>query len=194
MDAQIGRVLQALADAGLERRTLVIFTSDHGDLDGAHRLEHKSILYEEAARVPFIMSWKGRIAAGTVDRTHLISNGLDLLPTLCDYAGIERPAGLLGRNLRPLAEQGEVAGWRSHVVAESQNGRMVRTKRFKYCVYDCGEHREMLIDLQEDPGEMNNLADLPTHQKELNHHRRLLRDWTKQQNDAIAQPYIVQPE
>ena len=50
-DRRIGAVLQALKDAGLEERTLVIFTSDHGDMDSSHRLEHKSVLYEEAARV-----------------------------------------------------------------------------------------------------------------------------------------------
>ena len=192
-DAQIGRVLQAVADAGLQNETLIVFTSDHGDMDSAHRLEHKSVLYEESVRIPFLMSCKARIPAGQVDRTHLVSNGLDLLPTLCDYAGIKAPEGLSGRSLRPLAEQKELAGWRDHLVTESQNGRMVCTERFKYCVYDCGEHREVLTDLQKDPGEMTNLADATEHRETLNRHRRFLYDWVSQQNDTVAKPYVVMP-
>jgi len=56
VDAEIGQVLEALRESGLEKETLVVFTSDHGDMDGAHRLQHKSVPYEECSRVPFIMS------------------------------------------------------------------------------------------------------------------------------------------
>lgn len=193
VDAEIAAVLAAFREAGLEENTLVIFTSDHGDMDGAHRLEHKSVLYEESARIPFVVSWKGKLPAGAVDRQHLISNGLDLLPTLCDFAGATPPRGLAGRSVRPLLE-GRPTTWRDHVVTESQNGRMVRTGRFKYCVYDRGANREMLIDLESDPGEMTNLAPLPEHARELNRHRRLLQDWVRQIDDQVAKPYIVQPE
>ena len=96
VDAQIGQVLEALRAAGLEEKTLVVFTSDHGDMDGSHRLEHKSMFYEEAARVPFIVSYKGVTKPGLVDNQHLVSSGQDLIPTLCDYAGIKPPAALLG--------------------------------------------------------------------------------------------------
>ncbi|MHC4369619.1 MAG: sulfatase family protein, partial [Planctomycetota bacterium] len=81
VDAEIATVLGALREAGLEDNTLVVFTSDHGDMDSAHKMEHKSVLYEEAVRVPFVMSHKGVIPGGKVDDTHLVSNGLDLLPT-----------------------------------------------------------------------------------------------------------------
>jgi arylsulfatase A-like enzyme len=190
VDAQIGMVLNALREAGLEDDTLIVFTSDHGDMDSAHKLEHKSILYQEALNVPFIMSLPGRIAKGAVDRTHLVSNGLDLLPTLCDYAGIAAPAGRRGRSLRPLAEGKTAEPWRDFVVAESQNGRMVRTDRFKYCVYDSGAHPELLTDLQNDPGEMKNLTDVPAFQSVLDRHRKILRDWVQQTGDKIAASYI----
>src|SRR5690606_22122728 len=64
VDAEIGRVLAALREAGLEKDTLVVFCSDHGDMDSAHRLEHKAVLYEESARVPLLVSWKGVTKAG----------------------------------------------------------------------------------------------------------------------------------
>ena len=183
-------VLDALKQSGLEDNTVVIFTSDHGDMDSAHKLEHKSILYEEAARIPFIMSHKGRIPRGKVDDTHLISNGLDLICTLCDYAGIEAPKGLPGASVRPLAEGKKVSAWRDSVVVESQSGRMLRTDRYKYCIYDSGANREQLTDLKNDPGEMKNLAGDAKFKGVLDEHRKLLAEWVKRTNDKIGAKYI----
>jgi len=177
VDAHIARILKAVRDAGLEENTLIIFASDHGDMDAAHRMEHKTALYEEAARVPFIVSYRGVTRTGLVDETHLVSAGLDLIPTMCDYARIEPPEGLRGRSVRALAEGRRPASWRDQLVVESQVGRMVRTKRYKYNVYDDGERREQLIDLENDPGEMANLAEDPKYKKVLNEHRGRLRRW-----------------
>ena len=190
VDAHIAVVLDALKTAGLEDNTVVIFTSDHGDMDSAHKLEHKSILYEEAARIPFIMSHKNHIPKGKVDDTHLVSNGLDLICTLCDYAGIEAPKGLAGASLRPLAEVKKVSDWRDSIVVESQNGRMLRTDRYKYCIYDSGANREQLIDLKNDPGEMKNLAGDAAFKGVLDKHRKLLAAWVKQTGDKIGAKYI----
>jgi arylsulfatase A-like enzyme len=137
------------------------------------------------------MSFPGRIRSSTVDRKHFVSNGLDLLPTLCDYAGIEPPARRPGRSLRPLAEGKPVENWRTSVAAESQNGRMVRTERFKYCLYDSGAHREQLTDLQNDPGEMKNLAEDPAFKDALDQHRQLLKNWVRQIDDNIAAAYLT---
>ena len=191
VDAKIAKVLAAVRDAGLEENTLIVFTSDHGDHDSAHRLEHKSILYEEAARIPFLMSYKGVIPAGVVDHTHLVSNGLDLLPTLCDYAGIAPPKGLLGQSIRPVAEGKPLKAWRDHLVVESQNGRMLRTSRFKYVVYDSGRHREQLFDLVNDPGEMASLAYVEAHKATLDAHRELLSKWVARADDSIGKQYVV---
>jgi len=190
VDSQIGRVLDALRASGLEDRTLVVFTSDHGDLDAAHRLEHKSILYEEAARVPLVVSQKGVTKAGLVDDEHLVSVGLDLIPTLCDYAGIDPPAGLLGSSVRPLAEGRPLPSWRDSVVVETENGRMIRTARYKYNLYDSGAHREQLIDLEADPGEMQNLAQDPAHADVRKTHRALLRRWIESSGDEIGKAYL----
>jgi arylsulfatase A-like enzyme len=194
VDAHIAKVLEALRRAGLEESTVVVFTSDHGDLNAAHRLEHKSILYEEAARVPFIVSRKGVTPPGSVDDEHFVSVGLDLIPTLCDFAGIEPPPDLRGRSVRPLAEGRQVDSWRDEVVVESQAGRMLRTDRFKYVVYESGAHREQLMDLRADPGEMVNLAETPKYREVLNEHRQRLRRWVDTTGDEIAQPYVPQGE
>lgn len=194
VDAQIGRVLAALQQQGLEERTVVVFSSDHGDLDSAHRLEHKSVLYEEAARVPFIVSYRGVTPAGLVDRRHLVSAGLDLLPTLCDFAGVPPPPDLPGRSVRTLAEGHSPDAWREDLVVESSDGRAIRTDRFKYTVYRSGKHREQLIDLQADPGEMKNLAENPAYRGVLQEHRRRLAAWVRRVRDEDAKAYLVEPQ
>jgi arylsulfatase A-like enzyme len=70
---------------------------------------------------------------------------------------------------------------------------MVRTARFKYCVYEHGQRRETLIDLTRDPGEMTNLAERPEHRDELDRHRRLLARWVERWGDSLARDYIVRP-
>jgi arylsulfatase A-like enzyme len=188
-DAEIGKMLRALESSGLRESTLIVFTSDHGDMQGAHRWNQKKIMYEEAAGVPFIVAAPG--GATPANRDDLVSVGLDLLPTLCDYAGIEGADEWRGRSVRPLidAAPGADPPWRDHVVAETEwtfpglmpppvmahlHGRMLRTARYKYICHSWGRHREQLFDLQSDPGEMINLATSGAHQGMLSEHRRVL--------------------
>lgn len=192
VDREIGQVLQALRLAGLEEKTLVVFTSDHGDMDGSHRLEHKSMFYQEAARVPFIVSLKGVTQPGLVDNRHLVSSGQDLIPTLCDFAGIKTPPALLGRSVRALAEGRAAQDWRPCVVSETHYGRMICTGRYKYCVYETGQRREQLVDLEKDPGEMQNLAADPACSDVLARHRQLLREWVETNHDQLAASYLIE--
>ena len=174
VDAQIARVLNVLRNSGQADRTVVIFTSDHGDMDSAHRLEHKSTLYEEACRIPLIIRPPGEETPGRVDRNRLVSNGLDILPTLCDYAGIDPPEGLLGRSLRPIAEGIGCDSWRQNLSLECAIGRAILTDRFKYAVYDVGANYEQLIDLVEDPQEMRNVLRDTHHYQVLENLRSIL--------------------
>lgn len=174
VDAEIARVLAALRSSGLERDTVVVFSSDHGDMDSAHGFEHKSLPYEESARVPLIVSWPGRVPARKVNRSHLVSSTVDLLPTLCDFAGIQPPPGLPGRSFRPLAEGRKPASWREDLLVEFTGGRSLRSRRYKYSVWDKGENREVLIDMEKDPGEMKNLAGDPAFASVLESHRERL--------------------
>ncbi len=162
VDAQIGTVLAALRESGQEEETVVIFTSDHGDNDGAHKMEHKDVLYEESVRIPFIISQPGRTSAA-VDRSHLVSNGLDLLPTLCDYAGAECPADRAGVSLRPLAEGRAPAKWREWLPVECEIGDLIVTERYKYMLHHHGARAEQLMDLARDPGETRNALNDPEH-------------------------------
>lgn len=191
VDQQIGEVLKALRDTGLDRNTLVVFTSDHGDMDSSHHLEHKSVLYEEASRVPFIVSWNGVTKAGQVDKEHLVSTGLDLIPTLCDFAGIPTPEALKGHSVRALAEGRASASWRDTLVVENGDSRMLRSARYKYVVYASGARREMLTDMLADPGEMKNLALDPSLAPVLTEHRRFLKEWYPQNGESLDPKYLV---
>jgi arylsulfatase A-like enzyme len=209
VDREIGVVLEALRESGRDKDTLVVLTSDHGDQDASHRLEHKEVLYEEAIRVPFVVSGKGVAKPGAVDRQHLVSNGLDLIPTLCDFAGIPKPASLGGYSVRPLAEGKSVPQWRDCLVVENHLGRLVHGGQWKYLAGRDAKHgdacgicpgriknwdgkvREMLIDLETDPGEMVNLAKERRHEPRLRDGRRLLRAWHERNGVALDPGYLV---
>lgn len=172
VDAQIGQVLEALHESGQADNTVVIFTSDHGDHDASHRMEHKDCAYEEASAVPLLVRHPGKTPAGHIESA-LVSNGLDLIPTLCDYAGIEKPANLKGASFRSLAEAEPDAVRREALIGESQVGRMVVTERYKYVMHHHGERAEQLYDLKKDPGETRNFAHDSDQQAALNRHRAL---------------------
>ena len=190
VDRAIGLILAALEQGGWLENTLVVFTSDHGDGSAAHRWVAKNSLYDEPTAVPFIVSFPGRVPEGVVDEEHLVS-GLDVLPTVCDYAGVAAPP-TSGRSLRAAIEDPS-APWRDYVVAEltvgeregPMLGRMVRSGRYKYCAYSAGAKREQLFDMVEDPGEMHDLSAQPTARAALDEHRAMLREWTRTTADAF---------
>lgn len=178
VDACIGSIITALEQSSHYRNTLLIFSADHGDTFGAHKgMITKGTLYEESVAVPFICSLPGRIPAGVLDEKTLIS-GYDLLPTVCDYAGIEPPEHQRGLSLRPLLERGEKPE-RAAVFSEVWvQGRMVRTERYKYLRYFDSKN-EMLFDLDSDPGELVNLAYQPGYEAILEQHRKLQDDFER---------------
>ncbi|MCK5700559.1 MAG: sulfatase-like hydrolase/transferase, partial [Cyclobacteriaceae bacterium] len=187
VDQQIGRVLNALKEKGLDENTLIIFTSDHGDGAGSHKWAAKLNLYEESTKVPFIISWKGKITPGVNQR--LIS-GLDVLPTMCDYAGIDMPASFLGKSLKSVLENPEAES-NGFVVTElatdpknpEWKGRMIRMNQYKYNLYSKGERNEQLFDLADDPGEMQNLASESNMQEVKESLRNKLVKWMEETDD-----------
>ncbi|MFB3826394.1 MAG: sulfatase [Bryobacteraceae bacterium] len=195
VDGLIGQVLAPLRQARLEERTLIVFLADHGDCQGAHRWNQKTVFFEEAARVPLIVSYKGVTKPGVSRR--LAHTGVDLIPTLCSYAGIPKPAQLPGLSLRDpdkdpreylvvcnkMIEGAEVDGR-----LPTPEGRMVRSQRYKYCAYSEGARRESLVDLERDPGEMVNVAGEARYRETLVRHRAMLAAWGRQTNDRFAIP------
>lgn len=204
MDEQVGRVLGALETSSQREQTLVAYTSDHGDGNAAHGWNQKMVLYEEAVRIPLILSWLGHTPPGRVDKTRLVSMGLDLLPTFCDYAGVSVPPRLTGRSLRPWAGLSASAPTNSlprFVVTEVNysnllpgeklvQGLLLRTADYSYINYSAGKNREQLFNLRTDPGQMTNLVTRPDHMGVLKEHRQLMRDWVKQTQSPFPSDQI----
>ena len=195
VDGYIGELLDGLEASGKADNTVILFISDHGDGMGAHRWNQKTLFYEETARVPFIVSWPGRTQAGTVDDTQLVNLGTDLFPTVLDFAGIDQPGHMKGISMRPFSE-GRPGPENPFVVSQNNlqpaydvegdvNGRMLRTRRYKYVKYSKGRYPEQLFDLLEDPGEMVNLAVSGNHAAHLAEHRQLLAEWMRENGDPF---------
>jgi arylsulfatase A-like enzyme len=188
VDAQIGRVLAALRASAAAENTVILLTSDHGEGMGAHGWVQKAAFWEESAKVPFILSGGPVSRRGVIDADTLVS-GVDVMPTLCDYAGIAAPKKTRGVSTRRPVEGSLVA--REFIASEllygdaARAGRMIRTKRYKYVVFNSGARPEQLFDLERDPGEIQNLARSKTAEPILNEHRKLLARWARTTDDAF---------
>ncbi len=159
MDQQIGRILDALDEKGLAKNTLVVFSSDHGHFIGEHGLIAKAIHhYEDLLRVPFIVRWPGKTPAGKA--SDAIQNLVDLAPSFLAAAGLDVPGLMTGLDQTECWTSG--ASCRNWSITENHHTRTnfhMKTyvnARYKITVYRKGSDGE-LFDLQEDPGEINNL-------------------------------------
>ena len=130
MDAQIGRVLDAVDRLGLRENTVIVFWSDHGYHLGEHGLWMKQSCFEESARVPLIISAPGKGTGQTCARPVEL---IDVYPTLTDLAGVAAPKNLEGTSLRPLLER-PTAEWKRPAYTQVQRGpfpgHSVRTERW----------------------------------------------------------------
>jgi|SaaInlStandDraft_1057018.scaffolds.fasta_scaffold29186_2 arylsulfatase A-like enzyme len=154
VDGQIGKLLESLKQSPHADNTLIIFTSDHGDHNASHKLEHKTIPYEEAAGIPLIINAPGG-TEGKVDNKSVVSNGLDLFPTICDFAGVDIPKHLQGHSLRPLVEGNE--GLRREAISiECEIGNAVVSQQHMYMQCFEGEHAEQFYDFEQDPHQTRN--------------------------------------
>lgn len=199
VDARIGVILSALRDTGRLDDTLIVFACDHGDCQGAHGWNQKTVLYDNVSRVPLIIVKPGGGQARLDQR--LVNTGTDILPTLLDFAGISIPGDLPGLSLKSSA-QAAITDPRRYVVSEVKmaqggavdgrvpelSGRMVRSRNFKYCAYDIGTRRESLFDMERDPGETVNLAGRTELRQEVERHRQYLAEWCRLTGDSFELP------
>ncbi len=174
IDDHVGRLLESLERTGQRENTIVIFTSDHGEMLGDHGLISKGCrFYEGLVHVPLIISWPGFIQEGK--RKEALVELTDIAPTLLDYAGVTIPKDMVGRSLRKMLE-GDLDQHRQFVRCEFYQAlsllapkredwegsfaTMIRTDRYKLAVYHGHEFGE-LFDLEKDPDEFENLWDNP---------------------------------
>lgn len=172
IDSQIGRVLDLLEATGQRENTIVIFTSDHGEMLGDHGIYLKGpYFYDPAVSVPLIVSCPGKIKAG--QRSKALVELCDIAPTILDACGIDRHPGMQARSLWPMLT-GDLSldHHRDDVYSEfyGSNFRhdppahitMVRTKEYKLTVAH-GQNTGELYDLEKDPNETHNLWNDPSH-------------------------------
>ena len=190
MDAQVGRVLDALDRLKLADSTIVVFFSDHGWLLGEHGGQwQKRSLFEESARVPLIIRVPGAKASGQTSRRPV--ELVDLHPTLAEIAGLPIHPTLEGRSLKPLLANPQAAWDKPAFTQVTRNaevsltvgvdpkkqslmGRSVRTDRWCYIEWDEGRAGAELYDAQADPKQYRNLAADPQHAKSVAEMKRLL--------------------
>jgi arylsulfatase A-like enzyme len=159
MDAQVGRVLDALDALGLRENTIVIFTSDHGYLLGEHNKFQKQHLFEQSTRVPSILSVPWMTATHGRATSH-ITELIDIYPTLAQLARLTPPANLQGQSLLPLLKDPKTAKWDKHMAftISRSGGESIRTHRWRFTQWGHGAKGAELYDRQKDPGEFTNLA------------------------------------
>jgi choline-sulfatase len=182
-DSRVGQLVETLEQLGLRENTIVIVTSDHGDMVGEHGLWFKRTFYEWSARVPFIVSAPGRYPSGR--RVEGVASLVDLFPTLLEMTGLPPATHLDGQSMAPLLagdNAGEAPEWKDEAVIDFTSAgalhpwRAVRQGRYKYVsVHTAGP---LLFDLEQDPNEWHNLAGQPeVAEVEAQLRQRVEADW-----------------
>jgi arylsulfatase A-like enzyme len=183
IDDNVGKILETLREHHLINKTMIVFTSDHGDLCGEHGRLNKGVPYEGSARIPFLMVCPGKVPPKTQVDEALTC--IDFLPTAMSLLGITVPHDVDGRDASQLFS-GQEADWEDVALVRSTSTRTpwisVITKRFKL-VYSTVD-QPWLVDLRNDPHEVSNLWEQPEHAKLVRDLTTWLNEYGVQHNDA----------
>lgn len=154
VDDHIGTLLRGLdANPAIKKNTIIVFVSDHGEMQGAHRAITKGYPYDECQQVPLIIVSPN--AKKDIKVNQLVS-GIDIYPTLCELTGAKAPANLEGKSLAKIVKGESKKEVRDFLYGENQTFVNVVKGDFKYTYFDLDD-KELLVDLKNDPGEMKNL-------------------------------------
>ena len=177
IDHQIGRLLEALFEYEVAQNTIILFTSDHGDLMGDHNMFRKNYPYQGAMNVPFILYDPNDLLhlQKGADRRDLVELR-DVMPTLLECAGIPIPDCVEGKSVLPMA-RGEKTEWRDYIHGEhsrrENSYQTIVTQKYKY-IWFSDNGREQFFDLENDPTELHNLIEEKGFQEEIDRCRKLL--------------------
>jgi len=191
LDWNLGRLMQALDEAGLTEDTILVFTSDHGEMFGAHGRQGKTIFYEEAARIPFLMRWPAAIPRKSVSETLLGTP--DIMPTILSLMNIPIPSTVEGKDLSSHAlgkggseprvahmqGLGATAAW-----TDGSEWRALRDHEYTYAIYH-SDRKELLFNHRRDAYQLVDLSGDRAFRATLEHYRTLSETWRKEQNDTF---------
>ncbi len=183
-DDCIGRLVEAMKARGTWDRTLFVFTSDHGEMMGAHGALSKGRFWEESARVPLVIRWPGHVQSG---RTKALAQLFDVYPTVVEAVGGTLSPGRFARSLLPVAT-GKAESVRDVAVSEigmnAPLGIMLRDKQYKWWA---DRDREFLFDVEADPLEQNNLAAAAEHRATLEKMHVQVLNWLRSTQVNLAE-------
>ena len=185
-DRHIGQLIKSVQNKGISDETIIIFTTDHGEMAGSHKLIAKTTFYEESSKIPVIIKYPKIIKPKTVNENALIST-IDIMPSLLDLAGLSIPDDLDGRSFKnEILYPNNKESTFNAVYSQNQFGRMVRFDNFKYVrsiVY--GKRYEILFDIKNDPLESKNLINEFEHKEAAEKAKNLLDKWLKDENTFL---------
>jgi len=193
IDDNVGKILNALRAAGVADRTIVVFTADHGDMCGEHGRNNKGVPFEGSARIPFLLTYPGKVKPGTV--IHEALNNTDFKPTILSLMGVANLAGDDGCDASTLFLTGKTpAAWRNVTFSRNSGGKwlMAVTSRHKFIVND--DSNPQLFDLEKDPFEMNNLFATPAARPIVRELAQALSDYAKRCHDNYVTDPSVQAD
>jgi arylsulfatase A-like enzyme len=180
LDAQVGRILDALAETKHDGDTLVIFTSDHGLAVGRHGLMGKQNLYDHSMRPPLLLRGPG-VPAGK--RSAALCYLQDVFPTACELAGVPRPETVEGLSLAPVLSGKKPSARSSLFGADRDVQRMVRTEKWKLIRYPKID-RTQLFNVADDPDELKDLAVKRRYADKVKEIMDLLKQWQRKVGDG----------
>jgi len=194
LDVCMGRVMKALEEAGIAEDTILVFSSDHGDMLGSHRMSHKQEPFEESISIPFIVRYPRRVPKGR--KTDALLSPMDIMPTLLGLAGAPIPDSVEGISLADAAlgkrsDQQEallimkmLPGGNPWIINAATEWRGVRTRTHTYCrLADGGPW--LLYDNQNDPQQMKNLINDPAHKELQDEMEATMQKLLKKANDPF---------
>jgi len=193
LDQHIGRILDELDRLGIADNTLVVYTTDHGDLCGNHGMMDKHyMMYDDVVRVPMVMRWPGKLPAGEVC-DEFVSHELDLAASICKIAGLDIPESFEGIDLLPVLSGGQSTG-REDIFSQYfgcqfglYHSRMVRDRTWKF-VWNATAQDE-LYNIEDDPAEMTNRIDDPEARDVLARLRARMIHWCESTGDLILNEF-----
>jgi choline-sulfatase len=184
VDDWVGRIIEVLQSEGIYEDTIIIYSSDHGDLLGDHGLVFKQCFYEQSVRVPLIIHAPHMFDPRRVDN---LVESIDLFDTICDLGGARRGEGSQGKSLLPLLKGAENYAHREAAFSENYFGRMVRYRDYKM-VYYPGKPYGEIYNLAEDPQEQDNLWDALEGSAIKRELKDLLLEWAFASEDDLPLP------
>jgi arylsulfatase A-like enzyme len=199
VDKSVGKLLDYIEETGLDKNTIVVYSSDQGFYLGEHGWFDKRWMYKESLRTPLLVSWPGVVNPGTVNND-LVSN-LDFAETFIDIAGAEIPDDMQGKSMLPILKGNTPADWRKahyyHYYEHPSEHNVMRhygitTDKYKLIHFYYDAESWELYDLENDPLEMNNVYNDPAYaeiQQELHHQLEELRTQYND-NDSLNQHFI----